>query len=740
MNRILQIKAEFEQKSNTGGFSARHIPANKIVEASHLQTLRNELNSVVQYWQENTIINKVLVTAYYIDVIAKSNRIQSLLSEKGKKTNDLIVGAKFSKDKDPKHIITYCMENKSLVESLKMIDEAISILIDDFDGKLTNEQISAIMHNEIPFKSDVMSKNCFINIVADSVYLEKLDVDKDRPELTESQVITLYDIGIPYREIFRKIDLDYLNINKFDDNTFLLNPTQYSILKNSAPYLIAMATPDFSKYVFADISDAEIDKDIPIPEPTNEPVIGVIDTLFDKSVYFSKWVDYVKLVDTNITTTWEDEHHGTMVDSIIVDGPTLNKDIDDGCGRFRVRHFGVAAGKKYSVFTLLRQIRDIVQTNRDIHVWNLSLGAESEIEDNFISPVAALLDNLQYDYPDIIFIVAGTNKTSKNQVKIGSPADSINSIVVNSVSFDNLPASYTRKGPVLSFFTKPDVSYYGGDSSKEMNVYFSNGKVVRTGTSFAAPWIARKMAYMMQVMGLSREVSKALLIDCAAGWNKQNSSSYEIGFGIVPVKITDILQSKDDEIRFFLSGTSEKWDTYLYNIPVPAVNDNHPFIAKATLCYFPKCFRNQGVDYTTTELDLHFGRIKDDGSIASINENLQNETDNVFTKESNARDLFRKWDNVKHIGEFEETKHRPKKAYKTKSWGISLKTTERLSEKYGKDLKFGIVLTLKELYGKNRIQEFIQLCQLRGWLVNKIDIENQIDIYNKADVEIDFEE
>ncbi len=273
-----------------------------------------------------------------------------------------------------------------------------------------------------------------------------------------------------------------------------------------------------------------------------------------------------------------------------------------------------------------------------------------------------------------------------------------------------------------------------------MNVYFSNGKVVRTGTSFAAPWIARKMAYMMQVIGLSREVAKALLIDCAAGWNKQNSSSYEIGFGIAPVKITDILQSKDDEIRFFLSGTSEKWDTYLYNIPVPAVNDNHPFIAKATLCYFPKCFRNQGVDYTTTELDLHFGRIKDDGSIASINENLQNETDNVFTKESNARDLFRKWDNVKHIGEFEETKHRPKKAYKTKSWGISLKTTERLSEKYGKDLKFGIVLTLKELYGKNRIQEFIQQCLLRGMIVNKIDIENQIDIYNKADVEINFEE
>ncbi len=43
------------------------------------------------------------------------------------------------------------------------------------------------------------------------------------------------------------------------------------------------------------------------------------------------------------------------------------------------------------------------------------------------------------------------------------------------------------------------------------------GKATVTSTSFAAPWIARKMAYLMHVMGLSREVAKALIIDSAAG-------------------------------------------------------------------------------------------------------------------------------------------------------------------------------------------------------------------------------
>ena len=72
-------------------------------------------------------------------------------------------------------------------------------------------------------------------------------------------------------------------------------------------------------------------------------------------------------------------------------------------------------------------------------------------------------------------------------------------------------------------------------------------------------------------------------------------------------------------------------------------------------------------------------------------------------------------------------------------WGISLKTKERLGDSFGKNLKFGVVVTLKEINGRNRIDEFIKACSLRGWLVNKLDVENQVDIYNKAEEEIIFE-
>ena len=65
---------------------------------------------------------------------------------------------------------------------------------------------------------------------------------------------------------------------------------------------------------------------------------------------------------------------------------------------------------------------------------------------------------------------------------------------------------------------------------------------------------------------------------------------------------------------------------------------------------------------------------------------------------------------------------------------------ERLDEKYCEGINFGIVVSLKEIHGENRIDEFIKHCSLRGWLVNKIDVDNRIDIYNIAEETIDFDD
>ena len=106
-------------------------------------------------------------------------------------------------------------------------------------------------------------------------------------------------------------------------------------------------------------------------------------------------------------------------------------------------------------------------------------------------------------------------------------------MVVNSVSISNKPVDYSREGLVLSFFNKPDISYYGGDSEQRIRTCSPYGETMVAGTSFAAPWISRKLAYLINILGLSKETAKALIIDSATGWNKQVYSSSLIGYGVV---------------------------------------------------------------------------------------------------------------------------------------------------------------------------------------------------------------
>ena len=54
-------------------------------------------------------------------------------------------------------------------------------------------------------------------------------------------------------------------------------------------------------------------------------------------------------------------------------------------------------------------------------------------------------------------------------------------------------------------------------------------------------------------------------------------------------------------------------------------------------------------------------------------------------------------------------------------------------------MRFGLVVTLHAIDGVNRIDEFIQRCSFRAWIVNKINIETQVNIFNEAELEIEFE-
>lgn len=744
MNNVLELKGKKFIHESRGGGGGTSMNGNEVVRSSKLNKLEKKLKKIKEFWEkEDKPFKGVLVSVYYNKIAAKSNRINTIF--KGKKSNESIVGAKFNDEKN-KHIITYYLKLEDLDNSIELLKDTRYILDHKFNGSISQEIFNnKKIINTKSFEKYKLAQTKFKGVVADVSYIDDFEIEY-ADEVYKESIVTLYDTKTDTKELLKKLGIDVLSSRILDNETVFLDSEELEILYEKVPYLISMSTVDISKLSLIDLSSKKQDTMMAIEEPGIEPTIGVIDTLFDERVYFSDWVEYHDLVDDNISKDQKDYRHGTAVSSIIVDGPALNPWLDDGCGRFKVRHFGVAIGSYFSSFSIIKKIKQIIVENRDIKVWNISLGSNDEVNESFISAEAAALDKIQFE-EDIIFVIAGTNKPISNPKieKIGSPADSINSMVVNSVSKDGLSTSYARKGIVLSFFAKPDVSYYGGSKEERIKVCEPLGLAAVSGTSYAAPWIARKLSYLIDILGLNRELAKALIIDAARGWD-DTPTSEELalyGHGIVPIKIEDIVKTGKNEIKFLVSDVSEKWNSYSYNFPVPLKDDKYPFVARATMCYFPVCDRRQGVDYTNTELNVKLGRVKDNGEFIDIKGDTQN-TDELgqdvsYLLEKEARENFRKWDNVKYVVEKVSTRNRPKKSYANKNWGLRVTSNNRLDPKDGEGIAFGVVVTLKEIKGVNRIDEFIKNCHLNGWIVNELDIDLKLDIHETLSEDIEFE-
>lgn len=747
MNDILTLKGKaFTQEKRGGGMGPITVPKNSVIKASKLRSIHDSLLRVKEFWENNRLIDGVLVSVYYDRIVAKSNRIGGYLKGgTGYAPNDTIVGAKFNDEKN-KHIITHFISRELLDRTIRISEEVIRLFELSFPGgSVTQEQFNkGEIFDKVNYDDCDVKKSLFKQYLRDACFVEFFGVEMAAKENVTKSIVTFYSINEDIKSVLEKINIEVSADSILDQSTVLLDEKKVELLLSRAPYLVSMAVEDFRNFSPEDFQISPNQIEVDIPSPANEPTIGVIDTLFQQDIYFGEWVEYHDMISNEIPKEPADYRHGTAVTSLVVDAPNLNPNLDDGCGRFRVRHFGVALHNGFNSFFIIKQIKEIISQNPDIKVWNLSLGSDDEIKDNFISAEAAVLDDIQFEH-DVIFVIAGTNGrvTERIRKKIGAPADSLNSLIVNSVDYNHRPADYGRQGVALSFFIKPDVSYYGGGSGAYINVCEPLGLAQVAGTSYAAPLVARKLAYLIHVMGLSREEAKALLIDSAIGWNDRKTFEELtlIGNGVVPVKIDDILSTPEDEIKFIVSDVSELYNSYNYNFPVPVSKNKYPYVAKATMCYFPKCSRNQGVDYTNTELNLIFGSLSEKG-IKPINHDKQNlEGAPGYVKEESARNLFRKWDNVKHIGEtFTQRKQaKPVLNKENPQWGMSVKTIERLKKRDGQGIRFGVVVTLKELNGVNRIDDFINQAQLRGWIVNRLQVETQVELYHKLNEEIEFE-
>lgn len=752
-NDLLKLVGDFSKDNFHAGGNEKRLRRNQPFPISHIADILNDLSVVLTDYEKSPYLDACLVPVTYFDITPKSRRIDEFFHYKRCKASKCVVGARFVGDdnRNIRHLITYYVPKEAIKYTIDCLTKTFCFFKRRSISEITPDVLKQILNQilgEWPF--DISSSRLAqLLIDLSNVYcIKKIPIEFI--ETSDANVlITIFKTDVDMPSLLKKLKTPnaYAFSEIVDSVTAVVPRNVYQEIIEEYPDIVSMNVNDRQDLHLELENDGSIETIGPkeaLGSPNGEPIIGVIDTVFQKGNYFDEWVIDNRVILPKgleeIEITERDSFHGLAIDSLIIDGPRWNPDLDDHCGHFRVVHYGVALHDSMSASHIGKAIRKAVSDHPEIHVWNLSLGSRSECPLNFISPIAAAIDEIESANPAVVFIIASTNDEKESGRRIGSPADSINSVVVTSCDKKGNKTSYDRRGPVLSFFVKPDVACFGGSENERMNVVSKDMVHHVLGTSFAAPWIARKMAFMIDTLGLSREIAKALLIDSTMPFshNPIKKEADFLGYGIVPTAIESVVSPQKDETKFFIEGETLDYYTATYRLPIPLENEKHPFRVKACFCYFPHCERNQGVDYTCSELNLQFGRTNEDGSgISPINGDLQND-DLSFISEGDARKEWRKWDNVKFVAQKLQTKKIPiRSKNKNGYWGIKITSKSRNGEN-SKGHKFGLVITLKNIYGRNSTEAFEQLCIRNMWMVQHINIEERVELMAMANQEITF--
>ncbi len=393
-----------------------------------------------------------------------------------------------------------------------------------------------------------------------------------------------------------------------------------------------------------DFIESNHELDIKIPKKdTNYPIIGVLDSGISKNKYLQPWL--LERKHSSYPEELTNTFHGTCVSSLIVYGDELeNKNWTGNSGAMLFDATVFPDNKKETIYEdeLIENIREAISNNKDIKIWNLSLGTASESNINEFSDFGKALDHIQLVNNVIICKSTGNCSNFKNgfpKSRIAKSGDSMRALVVGSIAHTknsedlseiNHPSPFSRIGPGPSNSIKPDLMSYGGNAGVQNGRIIPNG--VRTiapdgslvemiGTSFSTPRITSLLSELNFKIKEDFNITllKALAIHSAKypyGVKLQiNDKIKQMGFGI-PNTADEIIYNDPHEITLILQENINKGE-YIeileFPFPESLVDDEGYFYGeiKITLVSQPVLRETQGAEYCQSNLKFGFGTYDD---------------------------------------------------------------------------------------------------------------------------------
>jgi len=285
MNSILELKGQLHSEPNVSSFSPPNIPKNESIELSHLYNLLNQLFKVYDFWKNNDFIGGALISVHYTRIIAKSNRIKKILVSCEK--NDAIRGAKFlEKNSEQVHVFTYFIELENLKKSADLLHEIYVLFLEKNFSKITHDDIDNFRNQKI--KTVNVANANLIQILVDSYFVESFEIDNfEKDSFADANIVSIYRTDLKIKNILNSLNIDIIDANILNDYTAVLNKQEFEKLLEKFPFLVSMSANDSQSIKELKLENLT-DSNLKIPDPNNEPIIGVIDTQFNSNVYFNK--------------------------------------------------------------------------------------------------------------------------------------------------------------------------------------------------------------------------------------------------------------------------------------------------------------------------------------------------------------------------------------------------------------------------------------------------------------------
>lgn len=587
---------------------------------------------------------------------------ENLINRVAQLSNDLTeINNEFAKRKSKKTklpiVVTTTIEEKAIAKSHRgditsLYCNSNSSNILGFQGDrnllsmITDEDVLSNMGKRL---ADINNSKLISSIIAIEPFSPIVDSYDSNIKYYKVRLVNYnnYDLNRVSKLLFEKQCVD--NGVKIEHKTkFTPDMTIYRVSVDSAEELDLLSEFE-GVYTIEKMLPIEVSIDslfepvsVNVKKPNSQdsyPTVGVLDTGIANNDYLKDW----KLSDafTSYPDEYKEPSHGTFVSGIIEYGDELNgKSYTSlpGVNLFDATVYPDVKKQSIYVDDLVEHIREAIERNNNIKVWNLSLGTRDEASLDEFSDFGMALDNIQDENNVLIIKSAGNCTNFQYQLpksRISKSADSVRSVVVGSLADKqgasdyaepDTPSPFTRVGPGPSSIIKPDLIFYGGNAGMDNGTlcttgvpsFTPDGKIAyNVGTSFSTPWVSRMAAELSYLMNEEFDplLIRALLIHNAkypsgCAMNMADKVK-QMGFGM-PSSVNDMLYNSSDEITLILRDTLEKGSFIeMFDFPFPSslIDENGYFCGQIILTLVTKSLIDdkQAGEYCQSNIDVFFG-------------------------------------------------------------------------------------------------------------------------------------